>query len=606
MKKLLLLLLASHLVWAGKPTEEKRKNPEKVLKEEVVVVVAEKTPVPILSLANSVENLTAEELKESAAQDLKEALQLLPSAYIPNYNSHGIISSSFFRGVSTSRGIFALEGVPMLDPNSYALPLDAVPAFFLSSVQMVMGPQSSLWGDGAMGFASFLALDRTPASSIRVMAGGMSTLSLEGKSGIKGKNFSLKAGYSYFNTAGVAPNNRYKRNSVYSTSTFTLGKVDFNPYLIYTNQLGYIPFIARGIPAQGRRARDKIFIGALPISYRTENLRLTFSPFYFYKSYIFTDPHDPWGMTNASTLLKERGIYSQVEWNMGGGFLLSAGSLWRKLSLESKNNFRINYLNLRPYYIDSWANLVYQGKRFFFSVGGGFSHSKGYGDKFSPKVSSSFWVTERIKLRASYSQGFRFPSPSETWGPWGNPLLKPEESEGYEGGVDVVLGQALISFTSFKTDFKNLIIFDFPSWKFSNLGKARITGWEGKASIRAGKVSALLSLSHLNARDLSRDEEMMRRPRWLFKAFLGWSPLDRASLGLSFVFVGERKDFDDLNWRTVNNPSYKLVNLILRYQAWKDLEIFLRADNIFNEKYQDIFGYPSPGRTLYGGMEFGF
>ncbi len=605
MKKFLPLFLVLQLVWAGKPTKDEGKNRQRELREEIVVV-AEKTQVPLISLANSVENLTAQDFEKSGVQDLKEALQLMPSAYIPNHNSHGIISSSFFRGVSSSRGIFALEGIPMVDPNSYTLPLDFIPAFFLSSVQMVMGPQSSLWGDGAMGFASFLALDRNPSSSIRVMAGGMSTLSVEGKTGIKGETYSVKGGYSYFNTAGVAPNNRYKRNSFYMTSAFTRGNFELNPYLIYTNQLGYIPFRARGIPAVDRRARDKVLLAAFPLSYQRKNLRLTLSPYYFYKSYIFTDPNDPWGMTNASTLLKERGIYSQAEWKMGRGVVFTAGGLWRKLNLESKSNLRINYLNLTPYYLDSWANLVFQGKRFFFSAGGGFSHSKGYGDKFSPKVSSSFWLTKNLKIRASYSQGFRFPSPSETWGPWGNPLLKPEESEGYEGGMDIFVSGLLLSFTSFKTEFKNLIVFDFPSWKFSNLGRAKLSGWETKGSFSMGSLSASLSLLRLTARDLTKDEDLLRRPQWLFKTFLGWSPSPRATLSLFFVYVGKRKDFDDLNWVVVENPAYKLVNFMARYRVWKDLEVFFRADNILNENYQDIFGYPSPGRTLYGGMEFGF
>jgi len=606
MKKLLVLLLSGFLSFAGGVKKEKKKNREKILREEIVVV-AEKTRVPLLSLANSVEILNSRDLKRFQSQDLKEAMFLLPSTYTPSYNTHGIVASSFIRGVSSSRGLFSIEGIPLLDPNTYTLPLDTIPAFFLSSVETVMGPQSSLWGEGAMGFATFMSLDNEPTSSFRVMAGGMSTLSLEGKAGLSQGNLSLKAGYSYFNTAGVADNNRYKRNSVYFSSSYSLSTINFRPFVIYTNQLGYIPFIMRGVPAKDRRARDKLLLASVPVILKFRKIRLTLAPFYFRKTYTFADPNDPWGFTNSSTVVKSRGIFAQGEIPLKEGFSLVSGLTWRRENLESKNNFRINYLNLTPSYLDSWINLVYRNKKLFLSAGGGYSRSSGYGGKFSPKIAGALWLGKRAKVRASYSKGLRFPSPSQTTGLWGNPNLLPEQSEGYEGGVDFFpLNGLLLSVTGFNTKFTHLIIFDFPSWKFANVGKAEIRGLEFKASGSIKETLFSLSILDLSARDLVKDQELLRRPKWLVKFLVSKNIATRATVSLFFIYVGKRKDFDDQTWQTVENPAYYLLNLSAKYSLWKGLRIFLRADNLLNKKYEDIFGYPSPGRTVYSGLEFNF
>ncbi len=602
MKKLVFFLAMVLLIFAGGDKGKK----EKVLKEDIVVV-AEKTPVALISIANSVENLRGSDLRNFKTTDLKEALFLLPSAYIPEHNTHGIVASSFIRGVSSSRGLFSIEGVPLLDPNTYTLPLDTIPAFFLSSVETVMGPQSSLWGNGAMGFASFLALDSSPSSSLRFLAGGMSTLSLEGKTGFSRGNFSLKTGYSYFNTAGVTENNRYKRNSFYLVSSYSRGNFQIKPFLLYSNQLGYIPFIMRGVPARDRRARDKLLLAALPLKLELSKIRLTLSPFYFKKNYTFTDPNDPWGFTNSSTEVKSRGIFLQGEAPVGKTLQMVAGLTWRRENLASKNNLRINYLNLTPSYMDGWLNLVYQRESIFISLGGGYSWSSGYGGRFLPKISGAFWLSKNLKFRAAYSQGLRFPSPSETTGPWGNPSLNPERSQGYEAGMDILpLRGIMISFTGFNTKLEDLITFDYHIFKFSNIGKAEIKGWEGKFTAIGREWTTILSVLHLSAKDLAANQQLLRRPRWLLK-FMGSKTLGpRARFSLSAVYVGKRPDFDDLTWSRVENPGYFLLNLYAEYCLWKGLSLFLKADNIFNKKYQDIFGYPSPGRSLYAGLEFNF
>lgn len=595
------LLLVAMFLYGGSGKKKKGKE----LKEEVIVV-AERTGTELLSLSTSVEMVDMETLSKIHSFDLKEGLVLVPSVYIPQSYSHGIPSSAFFRGVSTSRGVFLLDMVPLTDPNSYSLPLDFIPSFFLSSVETVLGPQSALWGNGAMGFITNFALDREKGSEISLMAGGMATIGFEGKTGLWRDNYYFKGGYSYFNTEGVVENNRYKRNSFYVTSGYRSGGFSIEPSVFYTNQLGYIPFVFRGFPAIDRRARDKVLMVQIPLKLEKGRLKALISPYYFRKEYKFAHPDDPWGLTNSYSLVKSGGVVSSLSFKIGKYMKLVGGIDVRKEILTSKNNIWIQYLDFHVNYSSLWGNLVYERGRFFLSAGGGYSDSSTYEGRFTSKVGASFWVIkDRFKIRASYGQGLRFPYPSEITGFWGNPDLLPEKSNGYESGIDLLpLENLLFSFTIFRTDFEDLISYDFLTRKFGNIGRARIEGWEAGIRGNWGAVNSYVGVTKLKAEDLTSSTRLLRRPSWMGKGFVSLSPLNRVLVTIFAIYVGERKDYDDKFWRIVDNPGYFLVNVSVDYKFSRWVSAFIKAHNIFNKNYQDIFGYPSPGRTIYAGIRF--
>ena len=65
-------------------------------------------------------------------------------------------------------------------------------------------------------------------------------------------------------------------------------------------------------------------------------------------------------------------------------------------------------------------------------------------------------------------------------------------------------------------------------------------------------------------------------------------------------FVGER--YTDRN-NLGKLPSYNLLGARITYGINNKLKIFLKGDNLLNEKYEDIKGYPMPGTTFKGGIE---
>jgi outer membrane cobalamin receptor len=53
--------------------------------------------------------------------------------------------------------------------------------------------------------------------------------------------------------------------------------------------------------------------------------------------------------------------------------------------------------------------------------------------------------------------------------------------------------------------------------------------------------------------------------------------------------------------------DYMVINLKLNYKTFQDkLTLYVGADNLLDKYYEQSYGYPLAGRTIYGGGEWRF
>ena len=48
------------------------------------------------------------------------------------------------------------------------------------------------------------------------------------------------------------------------------------------------------------------------------------------------------------------------------------------------------------------------------------------------------------------------------------------------------------------------------------------------------------------------------------------------------------------------------MNLAASYDIHKNFQIFGRIENLFNKKYEDVWGYGTAGFSLFGGVKLSF
>jgi vitamin B12 transporter len=227
------------------------------------------------------------------------------------------------------------------------------------------------------------------------------------------------------------------------------------------------------------------------------------------------------------------------------------------------------------------------------------------------RTTAAYNITETgTKLRASAGTGAKAPTLYQLYEPnYGNSGLKPEESFGYDAGIDQSLfnGRVTLSLTGFYNKFSNLIDFTFdptptqPFGHYINVARAETSGLEVGADIDVmpGTLRLKTAYTWLQAKDLSTGLTLARRPEHLARIALAITPNDRWLIEPRILMVSKR-----FSSNGELNPlaAYTRVDLYTEYKIDNNWKVFARGENIFNERYQEVLNYGTTGPAVYGGF----
>jgi vitamin B12 transporter len=98
-------------------------------------------------------------------------------------------------------------------------------------------------------------------------------------------------------------------------------------------------------------------------------------------------------------------------------------------------------------------------------------------------------------------------------------------------------------------------------------------------------------------------EPLLRRPanQASLTAFAG---NERFGFGATLVVVGERADSDFVGLGLTTNPGYQRLDLRGRVRLVGGLEAYVVGENVLDEEYQEVLGYPALGVSVRGGLRF--
>jgi len=234
------------------------------------------------------------------------------------------------------------------------------------------------------------------------------------------------------------------------------------------------------------------------------------------------------------------------------------------------------------------------------------------------RLAPAYFIEEtQTKFRATYGTAFKSPSlyqlyaPATIWGSIGDESLLPERSTGWDLGIEQQLlrGKILLSATYFSNQYENLI--KWSAEGYTNIAKTESKGIE--ILVRAQIIDDLLfqaTYTRTEAKDKDTDTYLLRRPKHKLTANLNYNFQKKGNINLSFIYIGESDDeyFDPLTWTSlrVALSGYALLNAAASFNFTSNLQIFCRLDNIFNEEYEMVKGYGTPGFSVYGGVNFIF
>ena len=244
-------------------------------------------------------------------------------------------------------------------------------------------------------------------------------------------------------------------------------------------------------------------------------------------------------------------------------------------------------------------------KRFSFSVSAREEAYRNFSATLSPTASAGYWLSPRLKLRASASRAFRVPSYTELYyedpANIGNPNLRPERAWTYEGGIDWNPSSRWHGeLTVFERRERDGIDYFRASpndlWQAFNIDSLNFTGAESSLRFAASHTQTLdFRYTWLMG---TEDTVPLGETKYTFyypihSGVVAW----QASLAAHLLL---RTRLGVLDRRS--QGVYALWDVDAAYTRGP-VHPFLRMSNLTNTSYQEVQGVVMPGRTVIGGLE---
>jgi vitamin B12 transporter len=225
------------------------------------------------------------------------------------------------------------------------------------------------------------------------------------------------------------------------------------------------------------------------------------------------------------------------------------------------------------------------------------------------------WPEMAMRPHASIGTGVALPGMFEQFGSIlgvfvPNPNLKPEQSRGWDAGVEFTLlkDRAFFDVTYFRANLTDEIV-GFGTSLINLDGASERRGVE--LELRTKLVPWLMfgaSYTFLNATEPDGSPEI-RRPRNAARADLTYLFADgRGTFNVAAIYNGDMKDrnFGTFPATVVTLDDYWLLSTALTYKLQPGVELFGRVENLLDSHYEEISGYNTPGIAAFAGVKLTF
>ncbi|HEY0966452.1 MAG TPA: TonB-dependent receptor [Opitutaceae bacterium] len=581
------------------------------------VLTATRTPLAPGAVGSAVDVITAEDLARRQVSSLAGALGIVPGAPLFASGAPGGITSIFLRGANSNQTLFLVDGIRLNDPNTdYQLFLGGSCVSFCDSLEVSHGPQSTLYGGEAVGGVIALRAERgsgAPSGRIAVEAGSFGTV--QGAISAQGEH----AGWGYVASLQGGHTDNDRVNNAFDSGNLTL-RVD------RTVREG----LAVGATVRGFRgvygSPGSRFTNDPDNEERESNWLATafveFKPAAGWDSKVTLGGQDrrfvaesprAGRATSVTVVTNRRGVldwqttYSGADKHRVTGGLTAEANHTRNTGFGAINKKQ----GLLAFFVQDEFTPV---DNVFLTAGLRSDDHDTFGRATTGRVTAAWLpVPDRFKLRASYGTAFRAPSFLDLYGESafyrGNPDLDPEEARGWDAGFDVYFAnrRGSLGVTWFDTRFRDLIASSPDFTSVVNIQRARTKGLEvAFQATLPGAIETRLAYTYLEADNLSTDTRLLRRPRNSASADV-WHDFGRGfSAGAGISWVADRKDVHASTFANIDGEDYTVVRIYGAYRVNKRLSVKARVENLFDEVYEQVHGYPQPGTGAYTGVEWSF
>ena len=571
-------------------------------------ITAGRTPQSNIDTLASVTVIDRAEIERRQASSVPDALRGVPGLSFSSNGGPGKATSVFLRGTESDHVLVLIDGIRVGSATLGTASFQDIPIDQVERIEVVRGPRSSLYGADAIGgvIQIFTRKGGGPLAP-RLALGGASHATQDYSAGLSGGGGRgwFNIGASHLETQGF---------NACDTRSGALGAGCF------VSEPDHDGYRNTGVSARaGYRLTDTLSAEAHYLRGEGENE---------YDGSVFS--------SNSSDYTQDV-LGARVDWQVLPAWRMTlSGGRSRDLS----DNFYDGVFNSAfdsERYSTSWQNDIAPAADQRLTVGAdwlddrvdgttsylassrdnaaGFGQYQGrfgehdltlaarrddnqqFGGHTTGSVAWGYRFSPTLRLMASWGSAFKAPTFNELYFPFfGNPDLKPEESDSFELGLAGEHAAVAWSVNAYQTKIDQLIGFD-ASFDPVNIDKARIRGLEAVASTRfagwdlAGNLSALDPENR--GHDANRGHQLPRRAKLMARL-----DADRAVGAWRFgtSVYGEGRRYDDLA-NTQSLGGYVTLDLRATYALTRDWSVEGRLANALDKDYQTARLFEQDGRN---------
>ena len=598
----------------------------------------------VRNLPASVTLISNEDLAERQTRIVSDVLRDVPGIAVSRTGAIGGMTQVRVRGSEGNHVLVLIDGIKASDPYYGEYDFGTLIADEAAKVEVLRGQQSSLYGSDAIGgVIQYITLTgrEAPGLSVRAEGGSFGTFTGGARAAGFSDTFDYAVSGSVYRTDGT-PTARYGTRDVGSTSVGASAKLTWTPSSIFkitgVGRYSYTdadannsennpasPLFGYTVDSPGVYIRNEAFYGLvradLSLADGRWNNALTGQV-----ADTRRKGYDAAGFDYGDNGTRYKGAF-ESSYRFGTDRIVNR--ITGAVDFE-----REEFQNTTP------SSFVFQGRRstdnwgfvgqYELTVDNAFSAGASirrdlnnrFADVTTWRAQAGYRLPFGLRVRGAYGTGVKNPGYYELYGYSdgryiGNPNLKPEKSEGWEAGVDqdVAGGKATIGVTYFDSRLKDEIYTSYPAPTYIATPSNRTTkstqhGIEVVASARPiPQIKFDLAYTWLKARENGAEE--VRRPKHVASLNTTiFSNDQRFSGTLTVRYNGRNTDVVYTNPTyvpvRVSMQEFVLVNLNAQYRLSDRFSLFGRVENLFDEQYEEIFSFATPGRAAYGGVKARF
>jgi len=631
-----------------------------VLETPEVVISATKTEIPVKQVTSAVEIITGEQMQQRKVRTVAEALRWAQGLAVFQSGGPGTTVDVRMRGGTPEQTLVLIDGAIVNSATVGSYDFANLTSDNIERIEILRGSQGMMWGSDAMGGVINITTKRgREAPNISAFAEYGSFTTIREGATVSGKKgpIDVAAALTRWDAASFSAIN-YRRGATERDGFHNWqgsvrlgvdlpkdGRLDFSFRWMdgITNLDGFafnpVTFSSDPADVLGARTQSTQYVYAgtysqpitnwwsqkLTLARATDSLTTRSGTV---ERNLATGAEGvPFALNSEINTTSNR-IEWQHDFQVAKPLLLTAGYQFREQLgenfdiLNGTTTLPTKTISSNAGFAEAKVNLW---DRLFGTAGIRQDEYNVFGSATTYRMTGGYLHKETgTKLRGSYGTGFRAPTINQLFFPdFGNPNLKPEKSKGLDVAIDQSLfnSRVFISVGYFWSRYQNLIlsVFDPVGCGFTlfgfcaqNIGASRAEGIEASAKLQLVRdrpwiksLDLQFQYTYTSTENLTNNTDT-RLPKWplnQWSTILSYQPIEQLRANLEGRYVGQR--YNDVN-NLQSVPSFYVFNASATYDVNKTVQIYGRADNIFNQKYEEVLFFGTPIRSIFGGVRVNF